>query len=317
MKRVIVLGCSGFIGGHLARRLKQLGYWVRGVDVKCHEFFDLERELDEFCQADLRCQNDVAAVIDYGISEVYQLAADMGGVAFIDPRAGNDFDIMTNSALINLNVIRECVAKRVGTIFLASSACIYPEINQLDPQNPRCDEASGRTSPPDTMYGWEKLFAELVYEAAAPRIDVRIARFHNIFGPYGTYKGGREKAPAALCRKVLEAPPGGEVEIWGGAQTRSFLYVDECVDGVLRLMESDFQGPVNIGSEEMISIREFTQMIIEESGKQLTIKSTEGPIGVQGRNSDNRLIRAKLGWAPSQPLREGVRSLLAWMRTLD
>lgn len=313
-KRVLVCGAGGFIGGHLVSRLKLLGYWVRGVDLKHHEY--RPTEADEFIIADLRDPDLVDEVIDADLDEVYQLACDMGGAGFVFTKE-NDAEILHNSALINLNVAHTCAAKGVMKIFYSSSACMYPEKNQMDPDNPKCSEDTGKQGPPDSCYGWEKLFSEVLYDAFARNhgIVVKIARFHNIFGPYGTWKGGREKAPAALCRKVAEAKDGDEIEVWGdGKQTRSFLFIEECLDGVMRLMASEgFSGPVNIGSEEMISINDFTRMIIQISGKNLTIKHIDGPIGVQGRNSDNTLIQEKLGWAPSRPLVEGMRALYKWV----
>ena len=314
MKKVLVIGAGGFIGGHLVTRLKTLGYWVRGVDIKEHEY--KKTDADDFIIADMRIPELVDKVITEDIYEIYQLAADMGGAGFVFTKE-NDADILHNSVLINLNVLNTCVKKDIKRIFYSSSACIYPEKNQMDPQNPKCSEDTGRDGPPDSCYGWEKLFSEVLYDAYGRNygIDVKIARFHNIFGPYGTWKGGREKAPAALSRKVIETEDGGEIEVWGsGEQTRSFLYIDECIEGVLKLMESDFSGPVNIGSEEMISINDFAKMIIEISGKNLTIKNIPGPLGVNGRNSDNKLIKEKLGWTPTQPLRKGIVKLYEWIR---
>lgn len=314
--RAIVIGAGGFIGGHLVKRLKDLGYWVRGVDLKSHEYQD--SYADEFIVADMRDPIKVESVISEGIDEVYQLAADMGGAGFVFT-GENDADILHNSALINLNVLPECVKKGVKKIFYSSSACMYPEKNQLDPLNPNCSEDTGKQGPPDSCYGWEKLFSEVLYDAFARNhgIKVRIARFHNIFGPLGTWKGGREKAPAALCRKVSETKDGGEIEVWGsGEQTRSFLYIDECIEGILRLMESDFTGPVNIGSDEMISINELVKMISKISNKTIHIKNIPGPVGVNGRNSDNTLIKKKLGWSPTKPLVEGITKLYEWINGL-
>jgi nucleoside-diphosphate-sugar epimerase len=247
--------------------------------------------------------------------EVYQLAADMGGAGYIFT-GEHDADVMHNSATINLNVLE--AFRRAGgfRIFYSSSACIYPAYNQTDPDSPKCSEDSAYPAAPDSEYGWEKLFSERLYLAYMRNygMRVRIARFHNIFGPYGAWTGGREKAPAALCRKVAEATDGGEIEIWGdGRQTRSFLYIDECIDGILRLMESDFPGPVNIGSEEMVTINSLAELVMEIAGKTLRIRHVEGPLGVRGRNSDNRLIREKLGWAPSAPLRLGLVTTYAWI----
>jgi nucleoside-diphosphate-sugar epimerase len=247
--------------------------------------------------------------------EVYQLAADMGGAGYIFT-GENDANVMHNSALINLNVVHEAVKQKAKRVFYSSSACMYPEHNQLDPNNPNCEESSAYPANPDSEYGWEKLFSERLFLAFARNygLTVRIARFHNIFGPYGTWKGGKEKAPAAMCRKVAEMLEGGEIEVWGdGLQTRSFLYIDECVEGVLRLMRSDFEGPVNIGSEEMVTINELAQYAIDISGKNITIKNVPGFIGVRGRNSDNKLIQEKLGWAPNYPLYNGLTETYKWI----
>ena len=264
LKKVVVLGAGGFIGGHLVNKLKDLGYWVRGVDLKSHEYpSDNKYEADDFVIGDLRELSLVDRVIDDDIDEIYQLAADMGGAGFVFTKE-NDAEILHNSALINLNVAKVCVEKKVKKVFYSSSACMYPEKNQMDPNNPKCSEDNGKQGPPDSCYGWEKLFSEVLYDAFSRNhgLNVRIGRFHNIFGPYGTWEGGREKAPAALCRKVAEAKDGGVIEVWGsGEQTRSFLYIDECIEGVLRLMDSDFTSPVNIGSEEMISINNFAKMV--------------------------------------------------------
>src|SRR5579871_1528418 len=291
MKRALVLGAGGFIGGHLVRRLKGEGFWVRGVDLKFNEF--RETEADDFVIADLRDQGAVRAVIDRRFDEVYQLAADMGGAGYIFT-GEHDADVMHNSATINLNVADACHKRLIKRIFYSSSACMNPEYNQKDPNNPNCAEDSAYPAAPDSEYGWEKLFSERLYLAFARNrgIQVRVARFHNIFGPEGTWRGGREKAPAALCRKVAEAFDGDEIEIWGdGLQTRSFLYVEECLEGVRRLMSSNFTGPVNIGSEEMVTINELAAMVMEIAGKRLTIRHIPGPTGVRGRNSDNHLIR--------------------------
>jgi GDP-D-mannose 3', 5'-epimerase len=312
MYRALVTGAGGFIGGHLVKRLKSEGYWVRGVDQKRHEFE--ESSADEFVVADLRDQNVVRGVVA-GIDEVYQLAADMGGAGYIFT-GDHDAAVMHNSATINLNVLEYGHKADVKKFFYSSSACIYPEYNQRDPNNPKCSEDSAYPAAPDSEYGWEKLFSERLYLSYQRNygVEVRVARFHNIFGPEGTWRGGREKAPAALCRKIAEAREGGEIEIWGdGEQTRSFLYVDECVDGVRRLMQSDFAGPVNIGSEEMVTINQLAAMIMKIAGKSLNIRHIPGPLGVRGRNSDNHLIRAKLGWAPGRPLREGLESTYSWI----
>jgi len=313
-KRILVIGAGGFIGGHLVTRLKKDGHWVRGVDLKEHEY--KKTDADEFVVADMRDFDKVKQVIDSDIYEVYQLAADMGGASFVFT-GENDADIMHNSAMINLNVLEACKLKGVKRVFYSSSACMYPEKNQLEYNNPNCKEDTGKEGPPDSCYGWEKLFSELLYDAYSRNygITVKIARFHNIFGEYGTYKGGREKSPAALCRKVIEAKDGGSIDVWGtGLQTRSFLYIDECVEGVIRLMKSDFSGPVNIGSEEMISINDFAKMIIDISGKNISIRNIEGPVGVNGRCSDNTLIREKLQWSPSLPLVDGITKLYDWIK---
>jgi len=311
--KTLVSGAGGFIGGHLVNRLKEEGYWVRGVDLKENEYGN--GNADEFVIGDLRDPKVVEEVVTPDLHDVYQLAADMGGAGFVFT-GENDAAIMHNSALINLNVLEEAKRKKVKKIFYSSSACMYPEYNQLDPDNPKCSEDSAYPAAPDSEYGWEKLFSERLYLTYQRNhgIAVRVARFHNIFGPKGTWTGGREKAPAAICRKVAETPDGGVIEIWGdGKQTRSFLIVDECVEGVRRLMESDFSGPVNIGSEEMIAINDFARMVIDISGKQLSVKNISGPTGVRGRNSDNALIREELGWAPSQPLRKGVEETYHWI----
>ena len=311
--KTLVCGAGGFIGGHLVNRLKEEGYRVRGVDLKENEYGN--GNADEFVIGDLRDPKVVEEVVTSDIQDVYQLAADMGGAGFVFT-GENDAAIMHNSALINLNVLEEAKRKKIKKIFYSSSACMYPEYNQLDPDNPKCSEDSAYPAAPDSEYGWEKLFSERLYLTYQRNhgIAVRVARFHNIFGPKGTWTGGREKAPAAVCRKVAETPDGGVIEIWGdGKQTRSFLIVDECVEGVRRLMESDFSGPVNIGSEEMIAINDFARMVIDISGKQLSVKNISGPTGVRGRNSDNALIREKLGWAPSQPLRTGVEETYHWI----
>ena len=316
MKKAVVLGAGGFIGGHLVSRLKKDGYWVRGVDIKWHEY--KKTDADEFIIADLRDPKAVELVIDDTIDEVYQLAADMGGALFVFT-GENDADIMHNSALINLNVCDICVKNKVKKVFYSSSACMYPEYNQLDPQNPKCSEDSAYPAGPDSEYGWEKLFSERLYLAFHRNkgLDIRIARFHNIFGPYGTWDGGREKAPAAMCRKVAQAKNGDSIEVWGdGLQTRSFLYIDECIDGIIRLMNSEtFKGPVNIGSEEMVTINELAQMAINLSGKNLKIKNVSvSHTGVRGRNSDNKLIREKLNWEPKMKLIDGMKITYKWIK---
>lgn len=314
-KKALVCGAGGFIGGHLVKRLKSEGYWVRGVDLKRHEYTD--SVADEFVVGDLRDQRLVAEVVAGGFDEVYQLAADMGGAGFIFT-GDHDADIMHNSATVNLNVLDAYRKSRGkgGSVFYSSSACIYPERNQLDPDSPNCAEDSAYPAAPDSEYGWEKLFSERLFMAYARNhgLKVHIARFHNIFGPEGTWTGGREKAPAAMCRKVAETPDGGTIEMWGdGKQTRSFLYIDECLDGVRRFMQSTFMGPVNIGSEERITLNGLAEMAMAIAGKRLTISHIPGPLGVRGRNSDNRMIQEKLGWAPSRPLLDGMTKTYTWI----
>lgn len=332
MKTALVCGAGGFIGNHLVSRLKEEGYWVRGIDLKEPEYN--KTEADEFVCHDLRdykiCERairfdgaqgnfyqSVPEQYKLPFDEIYQLAADMGGAGFIFT-GENDADIMHNSATINLNVLEAVHKFNDGRtkIFYSSSACMYPEHNQLDPDNPNCAEDSAYPANPDSEYGWEKLFSERLYLAYNRNHDipVRIARFHNIFGPAGTWDGGREKAPAAICRKVIEST--GEVEIWGdGTQTRSFLYIDECVEGIRRLMESDFTGPVNIGSDEMVTINQLVDYACEIGDKRLSKMHVPGPRGVAGRNSDNTLIKAKLNWAPSKPLKEGLRDTYSWINS--
>jgi GDP-D-mannose 3', 5'-epimerase len=312
MKKVLVSGGGGFIGGHLVKRLKAEGYWVRVADLKYSEFSP--SLADEFILGDLRDPRFVREVLQ-DIDEVYQLAADMGGAGYIFT-GEHDAAVMHNSATINLNILEFGRIAGVRKFFYSSSACIYPEYNQLNPDDPNCSEDSVYPAAPDSEYGWEKLFGERLYLAYMRNygIQVRIARFHNIFGPEGAWRGGREKAPAAVCRKVAEAQCGAEIEIWGdGRQTRSFLYIDECVEGVRRLMESSFAGPVNIGSEEIISINGLARLVIEIAGKDLTIRNVSGPTGVRGRNSDNRLIQECLNWQPTQPLRNGLEITYRWI----
>lgn len=314
MPNALVLGAGGFIGHHLVNFLKARNYFVRGVDLKFPEFS--KSTADEFFIGDLRDPLVCKEVLDQPFDEVYQLAADMGGAEYIFT-GENDADVMHNSSLININVSHRATLMKVGKIFYSSSACIYPEYNQLDTDNPNCSEDSAYPAMPDSEYGWEKLFSEHLYLAFHRNygLNVRIARFHNIFGPEGTYAGGREKAPAALCRKVALTPDGGVIDVWGdGKQTRSFLYIDECLSGIRKLMDSEFSGPVNIGSEEMISINNLAQMIIGFSGKNITINNIPGPTGVRGRNSDNKLIQQKLGWAPSQPLKTGMQITFQWIQ---
>ena len=326
MKKTIVLGGGGFIGGHLAKRLKDEGCHVRIADIKNHEYWNHSDICHEFIKCDLTDPKAVALVISESADEVYQLAADMGGAGYIFT-GQNDANVMHNSALINLNVAKECVVKNVKMVFYSSSACMYPEHNQLDPDNPNCEESSAYPANPDSEYGWEKLFSERMFLAFNRnyKLNVRIARFHNIFGPQGTWNGGKEKAPAAMIRKVAETSNGGEIEVWGnGLQTRSFLHVDECVEAVLRLVNSNFIQPVNIGSEEMVSINELAQMAIDISGKNITISNIEGekfinkygfpcPLGVKGRNSHNKLYEEKIGWKVSIPLVEGMKTTSVWI----
>lgn len=322
-KTALVLGAGGFIGGHMVKRLKADGYWVRGVDLKNPEY-NLT-SADDFKIFDLRNYFGLNQIMtNIGgetFDEIYQFAADMGGAGFVFT-GENDAVIMHNSATINLNVLEvQCQLNRSlkvnkTKIFYSSSACIYPEYNQKDKDKPNCKEDSAYPAEPDSEYGWEKLFSERLYLAyhRNHRIPVAIARYHNIFGPEGTWNGGREKAPAAICRKVALAEDGAEIEVWGdGEQTRSFLLVDECIEGTRRIMQSDFIGPINIGSDQMISINNLVQMIAGIAGKKISIKNIPGPLGVRGRNSDNRLIAEKLGWSPSLPLSQGVSVTYDWV----
>jgi GDP-D-mannose 3',5'-epimerase len=331
MKNALVLGAGGFIGSHMVKRLKSEGYWVRGVDLKYPEFS--KTEADHFVIRDLRNARDVSELISYAgcnrnpyeifarqfdkqFDEIYQFAADMGGAGYIFTKE-HDADIMHNSATINLNVL-SAVVSHMDTnrprIFYSSSACMYPEHNQLDPNNPNCEESSAYPANPDSEYGWEKLFSERLYLAYERNynLEVRVARYHNIYGPEGTWRGGKEKAPAAICRKVAEAKD--EIEVWGdGEQTRSFLYIDECIEATRRLMQSDFSGPVNIGSDEMVTINQLVKLAQEASGKTVNVKHIDGPLGVRGRNSDNKLIAEKLGWAPNYSLKTGIKNTYEWI----
>lgn len=312
-RTALVCGAGGFIGSHLVKRLKSEGMWVRAVDLKYPEF--APTPADDFVIADLRDQQLVRGVIDRRFDEVYQLAADMGGAGYIFT-GENDADIMHNSATINLNVLDACQRRNIQRVFYSSSACMYPEHNQEDPDNPNCAEESAYPANPDSEYGWEKLFSERLYLAYNRNhgMDCRVARFHNIFGPEGTWRDGKEKAPAALCRKVATCPDGEDIEVWGdGLQTRSFLYIDECIEGVLRLTRSDFEGPVNIGSDEMITINDLARTVIKLSRRNIGLRNIDGPTGVRGRNSDNRLIQETLGWAPSQPLQVGLEHTYRWI----
>ena len=337
MKTALVLGAGGFIGSHMVKRLREDGYWVRGVDLHYPEFSDTEA--NEFICMDLRDVDIMRRVIRYGgqtgnfysqivdkflepFDEIYQFAADMGGAGFIFT-GDNDADIMHNSATINLNLLEEQRKwnEEKGTshtkIFYSSSACMYPEHNQLDPNNPDCSEDSAYPANPDSEYGWEKLFSERLYLSYHRNYDmpVRIARYHNIFGPESTWKGGREKSPAAICRKVINSEVCEDtIEIWGdGQQTRSFLYIDECIEATKRLMDSDFIGPVNIGSEEMVTINELVDIVESIEDKDLTRIYVDGPLGVRGRNSNNDLIREKLGWDYSMTLEEGIKKTYHWI----
>jgi GDP-D-mannose 3', 5'-epimerase len=315
MQAALVLGAGGFIGGHLVHRLKSEGFWVRGIDLKFPEYREIDA--DDFLICDLRDPVVCREVIDRRFDVVYQLAADMGGAGYIFT-GEHDADVMHNSGSINLNVLEACRRRNVARIFYSSSACIYPAYNQQDPENPNCAEDSAYPAAPDSDYGWEKLFSERMYLAYQRNygIKVHVARYHNIFGPQGTWNGGREKAPAAICRKVAEAQNGGVIEIWGdGDQTRSFLFIDECLEASVRLTQSNFSGPVNIGSDEMVSINGLVDMVCEIAGKKLEKEHIPGPLGVRGRNSDNRLIAEKLHWRPSRPLREGLEKTYQWIET--
>lgn len=312
-KIVLVCGAGGFIGSHLVERLKKEGRWVRGIDLKYPEFS--ETVADDFVIGNLRDQLVCKNILDRPFDEVYQLAADMGGAGYVFT-GEHDADVMHNSATINLNIVYYGQKAGIKKIFYSSSACIYPKYNQLDPDNPKCSEGSAYPAAPDSDYGWEKLFSERLYLAFNRNygLDVRIARLHNIFGPEGTWTGGKEKFPAAICRKVAEAEDGSKIEIWGdGKQTRTFLYIDECLEGIRRLMDSNFTDPVNIGSEEMVTINQLAEMVIKISGKKLSLKHIDGPLGVRGRKSDNKLIREKLGWEPNYKLFNGMVKTYNWI----
>jgi GDP-D-mannose 3', 5'-epimerase len=314
MKKAIVFGAGGFIGGHLVRRLKEEGFWVRGVDLKFPEF--TATCADDFVIGDLRNRKLVQDVLAEGAEELYQLAADMGGAGYLFS-GENDATVLHNSALINLYTAELANKKAVKKIFFSSSACIYPKYNQLNTHHPNCEESSAYPADPDSEYGWEKLFSERLYQAFSRNfgLPVKIGRFHNVYGTESTWQGGREKAPSAICRKVAEAADGTFIEIWGdGEQTRSFLFIDDCLDGIRSLMESDFIGPVNIGSEEMVSIRELAKLLIDRYNSTLSIKYVEGPMGVRGRNSDNRLMRTMTGWQPRVSLEEGMCKTYEWVK---
>jgi GDP-D-mannose 3', 5'-epimerase len=315
VKCALVCGAGGFIGGHLVKRLKADGLWVRGVDLKFHEYS--ETEADDFVLGDLRDQGFCRALVDRRFDEVYQLAADMGGAGYIFT-GEHDADLMHNSATINLNMLDACYRRGVKRMFYSSSACMYPAYNQQDPLNPKCAEDSAYPAAPDSEYGWEKLFSERLYMAYRRNYGMQtyIARYHNIFGPEGTWTGGREKAPAAICRKVAMAHDGEHIEIWGdGQQTRSFLYIDECIEGTIRLLRSNFSGPVNIGSQEMITINQLVELVADIAGKQIGKRHICGPQGVRGRNSDNQVVKEQLQWEPSQPLRVGLEPTYYWIET--
>ena len=312
MKKILVLGGGGFIGSHLVKRFKREGHWVRVVDLKYPEFS--KSPADDFIIGDLRLQQICDKAFDIQFDEVYQLAADMGGAGYIFT-GEHDADIMHNSALINLNVVERCHKTKVGKVFYSSSACMYPAYNQEDPDNPKCSEESAYPAAPDSEYGWEKLFSERLYLAYARNhgMRVRIARYHNIFGPEGTWQGGKEKAPAALCRKIAQST-NGIVEVWGpGDQTRSFLYIDECIQGIHKIQDGDYEHPLNLGSERSISINALVKLIADIAGKSITVKNLPGPIGVQGRNSHNNLISKVLGWQPADQLEHGLTQLYAWI----
>jgi GDP-D-mannose 3',5'-epimerase len=316
VKNALVLGAGGFIGSHLVKRLKADGFWVRGVDLVPPAY--APTAADEFIIGDLRNQQFCEQIFDRRFNHIYQLAADMGGAGYLFT-GDNDADVMFNSAQINLNIANMSRKFAPDILFYSSSACIYPKENQQNPDTPNCEESSAYPANPDGEYGWEKLFSERLYNSYNRNygLNIRIARFHNIFGPEGTWNGGKEKAPAALCRKVAEAETGSAVEVWGdGLQTRSFLYIDDCIEGIRRLTESNFTQPVNIGSEELISINDLAGMIISISGKDLRVKNIPGPVGVRGRNSDNRLISATLLWQPTYPLRKGVEYTYEWIKKM-
>jgi GDP-D-mannose 3',5'-epimerase len=314
MKKILVLGAGGFIGTHLVEKLKEQGHYVIGADL--HYPLYSESAADEFIIADLRVHSNVDHVIKADVDEIYQLAADMGGAGYIFT-GEHDADIMHNSATINLNVLDVMKKKGIKKVFYSSSACMYPSHNQEDPDNPLLAEDSAYPANPDSEYGWEKLFSERLYLTYARNynIDVRIARFHNIFGPRGSWNNGKEKAPAALCRKVAMCEDKGIVEIWGpGNQTRSFLFIDECVEGMQRIMASDCKIPVNLGSTRMISINQLVFLIAKLNNKNVSIRNIDGPVGVMGRNSDNKLIKEMINWVPDEDLESGLIKTYSWIK---
>ncbi len=310
---ILILGAGGFIGNHLARRLKSEGHAVTGIDLKFPEFNT--SACDTFIIGDLRNYEFCKSHFSIPFDEVYQLAADMGGAGYIFT-GENDFNVMHNSALINLNVTKLAIDNKVKKIFYSSSACVYSKTNQEDALHPNCSEDSVLPANPDSEYGWEKLFSERLFLAAHKNynLQIRIARFHNVYGTLGVFNNGKEKAPAALCRKVAQAKDGEEIEIWGsGNQTRSFLYIDDCLDGIRKLMDSNFMEPVNIGSEEMISLNDFAKLVIKISGKNINIKNVNGPVGVNGRSSNNNLAKLKIHWQPKFTLEQGISKTYYWV----
>lgn len=312
MKKVLVCGAGGFIGTHLVTDLKKRGYYVIGADLKYPEYSNTDA--DEFYITDLRSQESIKKLVTNDLYEIYQLAADMGGAGYIFT-GDNDADIMHNSAMINLNILNEMIKKGIKRVFYSSSACMYPLHNQTDPDNPNLSEDSAYPANPDSEYGWEKLFSERLYMSFARNygIRARIARFHNIYGPLGSWNNGKEKAPAAICRKVLES--NGVVEVWGpGNQTRSFLYIDECIKGINKLVDSDYNKPINLGSSRMISINELVKLTASISGKEVAIVNVDGPVGVMGRTSDNTVIRQVLDWAPNEDLEYGIKNTYDWIK---
>lgn len=315
MKRILVLGAGGFIGSHLVNRLKEMGHYVIGIDLKFPEFSITKADL--FVQGDLRDPNICERYITSDLDEIYQLAADMGGAGYLFS-GENDFNVMHNSALINLNVAHYAIQAKINRLFFSSSACIYPKFNQTDPSNPNCKEDSAYPADPDSEYGWEKIFSERLYNAAWRNyaLNVRMARFHNVYGPEGTWNSGKEKAPAALCRKIAMANQEDEIEIWGdGKQTRSFLYIDDCIDGILALMESNCTEVLNIGSEEMVTINRLAEIIAMNSGKTISLKHIDGPVGVMGRNSENTLVTSTIGWRPKVSLSIGLEKTYNWIES--